>query len=287
MRQAGSANQLAIFRILLGSQIYYSSSSQLLNLLQSVDGTSNTKNIFPPVINDIIGEIAVPYLQNATQILSIFLVLGLFTRYILPLLFLSFLFLFSFWYSKFNAPVPWLYIWYPLLILSFSKCSDTLSLDKMFGIVKPSNNKTDNAYKWPIELIVGWFAYIYIAAGLAKVFPIQKCLNWMHGGTSQEIIYNRFLSSNYFYIFGSPAFDYTQNSWLFSLLSIASLIIELSCIFILFTNRYNTLLIILVMSMHFFLYLTGVPGFMQISLILSICLISPNRFDKYCNIKTN
>jgi len=285
LHQSGSVNQLAIFRILLGSQIYYSSSSQLLNLLQVVDGTTGTKNIFPSILNDVIAKIAVPYLQTTTQLLSIFLIFGLFTRYILPILFLSFLFLFSFWYSKFNAPVPWLYIWYPLLILNFSKCSDALSLDKIFGLIKPLNNKYDSAYKWPVELVAAWFAYIYFAAGIAKIIPIQKCYNWIHGGTGQEIIYYRFLDSNYFYIFGSPIFDYTRYNWIFSLLSVGSLIIELSCVLIFFTNRFNNFLIILVLLMHFFLYLTGVPGFMQTALILSICLINPDKFNRQNNIK--
>ena len=36
----------------------------------------------------------------------------------------------------------------------------------------------------------------------------------------------------------------------------------------------------LLMTMHFFLYLTGVLGFMQLALILSIALINPVFFNK-------
>lgn len=281
MQLPGSALQLALFRIALGLQIFYSSSSKLLNLLEVVDGTKETKTIFPKFIDAIIDDIAVPYLQISVQILSIFLIFGLFTRIILPFLFVAFLLLFGFWYSHFNAPVPWLYIWFPLLIMCFSRSSDALSLDKYFKIPKSSIKLSVNTYRWPVEVISGWFAYIYFAAGIAKIFPVYKGMGWLNGGTSQKIIYDRFLDSLTYYIFGSPFFDYASNHFVFGVLSICSLIIELLFVLIFFTNRFNYALIFLVMSMHFFLYLTGVPGFMQIALMLSICLINPKFFKRY------
>jgi hypothetical protein len=278
MSQPGSVHQLALFRILLGLQILYSSSSKLFQLLQEVKISAGTRNIFPEFLNHFIASIAVPYLQPCTQLLSIFLVLGLFTRYILPFLFISFIFLFSFLYSMHNGPVPWLYIWFPLLLLNFTLCSDALSLDKILGMAKPLPDQTATAYRWPMEVIAAWLAYIYVAAGMAKILPLYKGLHWVNGGTSQEIMYHRFLDSIYFYIFGRPLFDYTEHQWLFALLSIGSLIIELFCIMILFTRRFNMLIIALLLVMHFFLYLTGVMGFMQVTLLLSISLCSPVFF---------
>lgn len=278
MQQNGAANQLAIFRILFGLQVLYGSCSMLFDLLLVVKGT-NKPTIFPDFFDAFVASIAVPYLQTATIVLSVFLILGLFTRYILPLLFVSFLLLFSFWYSKFDAPVQWLYIWFPLLILCFSRSEDSYSLDNLIGLSRKSS-PLKNAYRWPIELVSGWFVYIYFAAGLAKILPIVKGINWLDGGTSQQIIYERFLDSVLCFIFNKPFFDYATNSWIFAALSIGSLIIELLCILIFFTNRFNYLIIFLVMSMHFFLYLTGVPAFMQTALILSICLLPPKLFTR-------
>lgn len=281
MQLPGSALQLALFRIALGLQILYSSSSKLLNLLGVVEGTKETKTIFPQFIGTIVENMAFPYLQVGVQVLSIFLIFGLFTRVILPFLFIAFLLLFGFWYTHFNAPVPWLYIWFPLLIMCFSRSADTLSLDKYFRTSSSNIKLSSNSYRWPVEVISGWFAYIYFAAGIAKVFPISKGLNWLNGGTSQEIIYDRFLDSLTYYLFGTPFFDYSSNHFVFGLLSLSSLIIELLFVLIFFTNRFNYLLIFLIMSMHFFLYLTGVPGFMQIALMLSICLINPKFYKLY------
>ena len=280
MEQPGSVHQLALFRILLGLQILYSSSGLIFQFIQQVPDTALTNNIFPGFLNDWIDVIAIPVLQPLTQILSIFLVLGVFTRYILPVLFTSFILLFSFYYSRHNAPHPWIYIWFPLLILSFTKSNDVLSLDRVFGTVKPPTNPTSNIYRWPMEVIAAWMAYIYVAAGVAKLIPVYKALRWLDGGTSQELLYHRFLNSLYFYLFKQPLFDYTKFHWIFSGLSIASLIIELSCIMIFFTRRFNFTLFILLFVMHFFLYLVGVLGFMQLALLLSVSLISPAFFSK-------
>jgi hypothetical protein len=289
MEQPGSVYQLAIFRILLGLQILYSSSSKIFQLLLQVRDSADTKNIFPEWINQCVDTIAVPYLLPITQVLSIFLVMGLFTRYILPLLSISFIFLFSFYFSRHNAPHPWIYIWFPLLLLNFSLCSDALSLDKLLGIVKPLSNPSAIAYRWPMELIAAWLAYIYIAAGLAKMLPIYKGWQWLQGGTIQEMMYHRFLNSISFYVFGHPLFDYTQYQWIYAGLSVVSICIELFCIMIFFTRQLNMAIFSLLMGMHFFLYLTGVLGFMQLALILSISLINPVFFAKLFkaqNLKT-
>lgn len=279
MQMPGSAIQLAVFRIALGLQIFYSASSQLINLLQVVKGTSRTKTIFPAFLDSLNASIAFPYLAITVQVLSVFLIVGLFTRYILPFLFIAFLMLFGFWYSKFNAPVPWLYIWFPLLILCFARCSDKLSVDSWLGRTKYEAGNT-TVYRWPIEVVAGWFAYIYVAAGIAKILPFTKGVGWLNGATSQGIIYDRFLDSILFFVFGKPFFDYTSHVWVFTALSVFSLAIELACITIYFTDRLNKVIIFLVISMHFFLYLTGVPAFMQTALILSICLLSQSVFDK-------
>jgi len=275
---SGSPLQLAIIRVLIGMQILYSSSSELFNLLQVVEGTTYTMTIFPSFIDQGIADIAVPYLQISTQVLAFLLVLGLFTRYILPLLFVSFLLLFSFWYSQFDAPVPWLYLWFPLLIMCFSRVSDSLSLDSYFGLNNLPVSQPINTYRWPIEVFSAWFVYIYFAAGIAKIFPLTKGLYWLTGSTSHKIIYDRFLDSLLYFTYGVPFFDYSISNWVFTSLSLGALFLELVCIIIIFTSRYNILILCLLLCMHFFLYLTGVPGFMQLAIILGIALLPPKWF---------
>ena len=141
-------------------------------------------------------------------------------------------------------------------------------------------NLTSSTYRWPLEGVAGWLAYIYVTAGLAKLLPIYKGWNWLKGGTTQEIMYNRYLDSVYFYLFERPLFDYTTHHWVFAVLSIASILIELTCIMILLTHRFNGLVLVLVVGMHFFLYFAGVMGFLQLMLVLSISLIQPGFFNR-------
>jgi hypothetical protein len=286
MDQPGSAHQLAVIRILLGLQIFYSSSGRIFYYLLQVPDVANTKNIFPGWINQVIDTLAIPYLQPATQVLGLLLVLGLFTRYLMPILFFSFLLLFGFYYSRHNAPHPWLYIWFPLLLMSFTRSSDVLSLDRFFGIVKPLPDPASKVYRWPIEMITAWIAYIYVAAGWAKLVPIYRGWHWLDGGVIQDMMYHRFLYSVDFYVFKQPLFDYSQHQWIFIGLSIVSICIELFCIMILFTRRCHLAIFVLLMGMHFFLYLTGVLGFMQLALILSVALIHPGVFSRLFKSQT-
>lgn len=275
----GSAYQLAVIRILFGIQILFSSSSKIFDFLKNVPGTDYTLTIFPNFIQNYINIYAIDVIQISVQILSIFLILGLFLRWVTPLLFISFILQFSFLYSKFDAPIPWLYIWFPLLIFIYSDTGAVWSVDSI--LKKTKKSLTSSKYRWPIELLSGWWAYIYFAAGLAKVLPFPKALQWIDGGTSQKIIYDRYLDSGFHFIFGEPFFDYSQYNVIFSILTIGSLLIEISVIMIFFTNKFNLILLVLILCMHSFLFLTGVPGFGLLGLILGLSLINPSYFHQY------
>lgn len=273
----GSAYQLALLRIIFGLQILFSSSSKIFEFLQLVPGTNYTKTIFSGPFQEFINIYAIDSLQIMVQILTVFFIFGFLTKWITPLLFISFIFLFSFLYSKFDAPVPWLYIWFPLLVFSFSDVSRVWSIDNLLN--KQKINLTHQKYRWPIELLIGWYAYIYFAAGLAKIFPIFKGIAWLDGGTSHRIMYDRYLDSALHYIFGHPLFDYSEGNLLFAILTIGALVIELFCVLLFFTNRFNLLIYFLVLAMHSFLFLVGVPAFGVLSLILGVSLINPSVFN--------
>lgn len=285
IRKPGSALQLALLRIAIGAQIFYAANSKIFDLLLAVNDTQGTVTIFPAFVDHFIAEYLVSYLVLATQILAGMMVFGLFLKVVLPLLFVTFLLLFSYYYMGANAPLQWLYFWFPLLVLSFASCGDRLSLDNFFRSNK-SSNQEKNTYRWPVEMCVLWFVYIYFAAGIAKLLPLPTGIEWLAGGTSQDIIYNRFLDSPFYYIFKEPFFDYSSNHWVFSILSIGALLTELSTILLLFTQRYNLIILAAVTGMHFFLFMTGVAGFMQTALILGFALIPPEYFPDYSKFKT-
>ena len=126
--------------------------------------------------------------------------------------------------------------------------------------------------------MAGWFAYIYFAAGLAKLFPVIKGLSWLNGQTSKEIIYYRYLDSPFHYLFGRPFFDYSENTIVFAALTVGALVLELFTGIMFLTARFNVLILTLLIAMHLFLYMTGVAGFTQTALVLGIAVLPSHWF---------
>tara|TARA_B100001939_G_C16944355_1_gene619634 strand:- start:2951 stop:3841 length:891 start_codon:yes stop_codon:yes gene_type:complete len=277
----GSAYQLAIIRILISIQIIYNTNSRIFELFKIGLGHDHTETIFQIFnIQSFINLELIAPLKFIVIILSFFLLFGLFTRHIAPILSIAYLLLYSVHYSYFDAPVPWLYIWLPLILLSFSKSSDVLSIDNLISKKSDKINLNSKLYRWPVELISLWFVYIYFSAGIAKIFPLIDGIKWIEGGIIQQILYNRYLDSFLHFLFGFPFFDFSVPSKIYSLLAVVSILIELSTITILFTNRYNNLILLLILSMHSSLFLIGVPGFGILSFIIGIALLSPGYFNR-------
>ena len=104
--------QLAIFRILLGLHLIYACSSAIFELLLAVGETQSSKVLLPGFMLDFIAQDAVPFLKISTIVLSIFLILGFLTRIVMPLVTVTFLLLFAFYYKGVDAPIHWLYCWF-------------------------------------------------------------------------------------------------------------------------------------------------------------------------------
>ncbi len=280
MKLPGSPYHLALFRIGIGIQLLYAVSTQVFPLFLAVGKQQSVHTLFPDAMTNLIADHLVNTLVLICQVTSFLLIIGLFTRVILPILTVAFLLLFNFYYLGADAPVHWLYFWFPLVLLCFANSHHVWSVDSLLHNYG-ERRKDRVQYRWPVEMSTIWFVYIYFAAGLAKIFPLYKGANWIYGSTSHQIIYNRFLDSPFYYLFGKPFFNYAEVSWPFALLSGVAVLLELATIAMLFTRRYHLVLFSMVYTMHLFLYLCGVASFAQMSLVLGIALINPLLFERY------
>jgi hypothetical protein len=280
MHWKGSPYQLAVLRIAIGLQIFYAVNSRIFDLIMQFGTHQEVSTIFPVWFDLFIATQLAQWLIPICMVLSVSVVLGLFTRIVVPLLTLAFLILFSFYYRGANAPLNWLYFWFPLVVLCFAPGNAVWSFDSFFARKRGIQKVEEEQGHWPVELMVLWYCYIYLAAGLAKVLPLIKGMAWLNGQTSKEIIYFRYLDSPFHYLFGQPFFNYAEFSGPFIALTIGAVLLELFTVVLLFTNRYNVLVLLLITSMHFFLYMTGVAGFMQTALILGLALLKPDLFDR-------
>ncbi len=282
MQEPGSALQLGLFRALIGMQVFYASSSKAFEYWQYIGEFMNTRTWLPGSAEVFIARNLVVPLQLTTQVSAIFVALGLATRFALPVCTAAFLLLFSYSYRCFDAPVQWLYLWFPLVVLCFCRCADAFSLDSIILRQHPHHGAV-RYYQWPLEMVIAWFAYIYVSAGIAKIVPLSMCLSWLEGGTSKGIMYARFLDSPLYFMFGYPLFNYAKNYWLFAGLSACSVIVELSAFLLLFGRVYYLPVVASIVVMHWFLYFAGVAGFAQTALVLAVAFLPARWFSKNAN----
>ncbi|WP_139958091.1 hypothetical protein [Flavicella sediminum] len=268
--------QLAVFRILLGFYIIYAVTGSVFDLLLVIDRPLGVHVLMPKAVQNFIADYCILGLRISTVLFAFLLSLGLFTKYVTKILTVSFLLLFSFFYKHTDVPIHWLYCWFPLVVLSFSKPSDVLSLD---SLIHKRSVENSTKYTWPRELILAWFVYIYFFAGISKILPLRKFLIWVNGETSRAIIYNRYLESPFHFIFGKPFFDYSEPSIIFLALSVFAVLLELSTVVMLFTRKYTVIVVTSLVLMHLFLYMCGVAGFMQTAFLLGICFLPNKWFD--------
>jgi len=206
---------------------------------------------------------------------SIFFAFGIFQRVNSKVLAVLFIVLNSYHYLFYDAPVPWLYFWFPLVVFA---CFD-FYLPSVFALFK--NARKELSYSppaWPRELLVIWFVFIYAAAGISKIFPIEKL--WISGGAVQDVMYNRYLDSILHYVFQRPLFDYSEPNSFFVFGSVIAVASELACLLMLLTERWNHRIYFLIMLLYFVLLLIGVSGFAIFAFILGIALLKRGVFDR-------
>lgn len=275
----GSPVQLAIFRIIIASYVFWIVQSQVFILLQAIDINEFGKTIFPNYVDELISVHLVRHLILICKVSAIFVVLGLFSKLATIALSITFLILYSYFYRGVGSHAHWLHLWFPLFILAFSKCGDVLSLDAFFG--RQKINPELQTYRWPLELVGLWFIYIYTAAGFAKLLPLSNGLVWINGITAKKIVYFRFLESPLFHFFEKPLFNIAKMDWLFQVGSTAVLILELSTLLLLFFGRQKIWIVPSILVMHIVFYLVGITGFFVPAAILAISFISPKRFQDF------
>jgi hypothetical protein len=282
LRQPGSAIQLAIGRILTGLYIYYLASSEKFPYLLSLPPKvfSSLPTAFPAAL-DRFAFSHINELVFVVKVSAVLFVLGFLMRIISIVLFVSTLLLLSTHYMSVGH-TQWPYICFLLLVFIFARSTDVLSLDKLLGINEGASFQEDlTRYRWPVEAITLWFAQVYVAAGIAKLTPLWNGALWWNGQTIQNIVYQRFLISPSYYLFGKPFFNYAERGDVFwALLGVATLLVELVPIFLLFTRRLHLPIFMALMGMHFFIYIIGVGDFTIICSLFGFFLLDPNLIDR-------
>lgn len=262
---------LAALRMFLSLWVLFESLGMQFQIFSQVGGTDNTVTVFPmSMVEWVTGNIGLPL--AGLQIASVLVFLGLITRFSTWALSALYLLVYSFHYSFFDAPVPWLYGWFPLLVLALSHSGERWSIDAVLTGTK-SRRLYSHRYGWPLDAMRLWFVYIYVSAGISKLFPLSDVLSWIANSPTQEILVFRYPHSMSYYLFGRPLFDYSTSSELISIGALIVLILELSVLVMIFTDKFDYLLLFAIFLMHGLLWLVGVPNFGLASLMLMSAIV--------------
>lgn len=277
MTEPGSAIHLAVLRIAVCLQVARISRGEVFELVSSVEGGSGHRSYVPRIFGTVLPEAYAPYLGDAVAVLACVAAIGLFTRLVLPLTTLGFFVLESYFWRKFDAPIPWIYLLFPMAVLCLAPCADRLSMDRLLrrgGAARAP----EGGYGWPAVMIQIWVGLLYFQAGLAKLFPLNHGIEWLEGGTIKHVMYTRFLDSPAYWLLGPPIFDYSSAYWPFVAMAVSSVLLELAAISIILYRPLMYPVLAMILSFHVVLWFLGVFGFLNLFLTALLAFIPPGWF---------
>lgn len=199
---------------------------------------------------------------------ALFGVFGLLSRLALALTAVCFFLTQDVWFRMSLFHDDWLYFNAYLLILACSPCADAWSLDRVWRRQRGQPPVQGNAsHRLAIELMALWFAGVYVAAGLAKLFPLVKVWGWLSGARAQSFAIEFMLDSPVYWITEAPLFDYATTRWPFALGAVFTIVTELGAASLVLTTRYRWLVLPAILALHLSVMMFGIPGFLQTALI--------------------
>lgn len=266
----GSPRRLAVLRICWCGYAAWLSAAGQFDLFRVVDPNRSMRTVLGAVTLER-GSQLLDLLLPVLLVAGILGLLGLGTRYSVTATALAFGLVGAIHYQYYDAPLPWLYLWFPLLVLARSDSGAVWSLDAILSRRRPPRSGPE--YTWPVELGRAWFAYIYIAAGLSKVFPLRDLLPWLTGMTTQRIVWSRYLHSFAYFLTDRPLFDYSRPSLWFVVGGLIAVVLELGVCVILFTSRFDHVVLVAILGFHGALWFLGVPGFGLEAALLGLVLL--------------
>ena len=281
---SGSATQLACIRIIFGIYVFwlllFPGNLQVIDELPALPLNHVHFFIVPESVSGLFVEHNLLIIKIGV-VAAALMVVGLFTTtasWITTFCFIAThytLFKITYYHNE------WPYLWLPLVILAIGRCADKLSLDAWLKNKKNSTltDYSSNAYRWPVEIIIAFFASLYFCAGFAKLVPIESGIKWLSGVPIQWLFATRLFDSPVYWFMSRPLFDYTV-LWPFTFIAISAVIIELSAGIIWFSRRYYLWGLGAILSLHLGIYIfTGMPGFFHTYLLFCLVFI-PTRFFK-------
>jgi hypothetical protein len=284
LRAPGSARHLALVRIVFAAHVLTVLLSPAVRLMQQLGAVPQplTHTVVPAALERWLARGAVLAVLDVGVVAALCVLLGALTRLALPVLLACFLLTQNYWYRDVNFHDDWLYLTFDLLVLCFAPCADALALDALVRrrAGRRPASRDAQAYRWPVEAMIGWVSLLYVAAGLAKLLPLRKGLVWLTGISAQRFAQEFLADSPVHWLLRRPAFDYGVR-WPFTLAAWGTVLVELGAAALLVTRRAYVPVLLGLLGMHAAIYMLGIPGFVQIALASCVLFLRPESFRDF------
>jgi hypothetical protein len=276
MRRPGSPTHLAVVRIVFALHvlIVLTSPSLPISVELGVDPLFLTNTMVPATVEQWTARAShLDALIALGVAAAVAMMLGLLTRLAVPLVLVVFALTQNHFFRRSLFHDDWLYFNFYLLVLWFAPCADRLAVDRWLF---RKRERQPHEYRWPVEVMIGWFVSIYLAAALAKLFPLRKGVAWLQGAPLQHLAQYFLLDSPIYWVLHRPLFDYGVR-WPFCVAAVGAVVIELATALVLLTTRFDGWVVGAILFLHGAIWLLGIPGFIQIALVSAVLFLRPRR----------
>jgi hypothetical protein len=202
--------------------------------------------------------------------------LGLFCRAALGITAVCFFLTQDVWFRMSLFHDDWLYFNVYLWVLTCGPSGDAWSIDAWRKKRRGEPPVLGNLqHRLAVELMVLWFSGVYVAAGLAKLFPLVKVWGWLSGTRAQSFAIEWLLDSPVYWMTRRPAFDYVETRWPFALSAWFTVVTELGAATLILSERHRKLVLPAILCLHAGIWLIGIPGFLQTACIAMTVFVPP------------
>ncbi|MEZ4437188.1 MAG: HTTM domain-containing protein [bacterium] len=281
LREPGSPAHAALLRVALGLHLLAVLQSPAIDLLVDIrpELHPQARVIGGATAFAALSPALVATLRDVGLVAAALFVLGLGGRLTTLVLLGSFTVTQYFWFGATLFHDDWIYFTFPLLAFLCLTHPTAFSLDARLRR-RPSDPDTERREaRLLIEAWVFWIGFVYLAAGIAKLFPLTKGIDWLSGIAAQHFALEFVRQSPAIALFGEPVIPLDAR-WIFALGAIATVIVELGAAALWFTRRAYLPVATAIFAMHLGIWLTGIPAFIGMFSVLALSLLPRHAFTR-------
>lgn len=281
LQTPGSPTHAALLRVALGFHLLGVFGSPGLDLLITIGPELHPQAgvVGGAALFERLSPALVAHLRDLGTLTAALLIVGLGGRITASLLLVSLLVTQYFWFGGSLFHDDWIYFVFPTLTFCCLTAPTAFSLDGLLRRRRRDLAAQARQARFVVEAWVFWIGFVYVAAGIAKLFPLAKGIEWLSGRAAQAFAVEFVRESPAVALFGAPLFPYDA-LWVFCLGAIGTVAVELGAAALWWTRRAYLPLAVAIFALHAGIWMVGIPAFIGMFGILALALLPAGGFAR-------